>query len=570
MFKLSYSCNSADLLPIEEVCNQLWMFGYSGVELSFQRGQFDPQNITPERIAELTQFFKTSPIRPVCISTATTKFLSEVPHEPSLINHDPESRAKRFDLILMGIKLAEEINIPLVSFQSGYIRDEQSHLSHTQIMSILSTEIKNLLTHIKKNVRLVLEPEPGMFIETIEEAHELISLVNDQRFGLHLDIGHVFCSEKDYIKAIRTHGKHTLYMHMADIKEGFNLKFSTCSLSEASDLLLMEHPVNQATLFDIEDKGAFLFITENDRFMLEYNAGEYSKELNIPYSQVITINDLDIQSKMTQELNLELLAYLDSVAGVSYERALRAYNAVAALRLGHNENQPLIQHVVCNTLRGKVHYHDLFGHGSIDYPAVLSALIDSGFDGYCTVELYNHAPLWRTIAPQSLKYLLAAMTNHYGWDEGDFGHIDHTTISAPYIRVADSQIGPNGDTSILYDLRLCEPNTTALPSTTLHSLEHSLLAILPQVLPGFLMVAPMGCRTGLYITTAFPLHKNYVTAQLLTALKMLCKLNTVPYQSEKSCGMAHDHDLKAAQAIAAELLQKLPTSKVQKNLCDID
>ena len=255
MFKLSYSCNSADLLPIEEVCEKLWLFGYSGVELSFQRNQFDPQNISPARIRELADFFKKSPIKPVCISTATTKFLSEVPHEPSLINNDPSARSMRFALIAKGIQLAEEIGIPLVSFQSGYVRDEQNHLSRTQILAILTTEIKQLLTKIQKEVRLVLEPEPGMFIETIEEAHELIAQVGDSRFGLHLDIGHVFCSEKNYIEAIRIHGKNALYMHMADIKEGVNLKFKTCSLTDAAELFAQEPPEGQATLYDIEDKG---------------------------------------------------------------------------------------------------------------------------------------------------------------------------------------------------------------------------------------------------------------------------------------------------------------------------
>ena len=138
--------------------------------------------------------------------------------------------------------------------------------------------------------------------------------------------------------------------------------------------------------------------------------------------------------------------------------------------------------------------------------------------------------------------------------------------SLPYIRLADAQMGPNGDCSILYDFRLCEPNTTALPPTTLHSLEHSLLAILPQVLPGFLMVAPMGCRTGLYIITAFPLQKNYIKQQVIIALERICTLETVPYQSEKTCGMARDHDLKAAQAIAATVLKNYLQVRFKKSL----
>lgn len=124
MFKLSFSLNSADLLPIEEVCDQLLKSGYSGVELSFQYGQFDPFSISEARVEELRCYFARALIKPVCISTATTKFLSSVPHEPSLINIQEKNRAHRATLIGYGIALAEKIGVPLVSFQSGYLRDE--------------------------------------------------------------------------------------------------------------------------------------------------------------------------------------------------------------------------------------------------------------------------------------------------------------------------------------------------------------------------------------------------------------------------------------------------------------
>lgn len=551
--KLSFSCNSAELLSIEEICDQLAIYGYSGVELSFQRGQFDPENITNHRITELVNYFKNSAIKPVCISTATTKFLSEVPHEPSLINLDTGKRSKRSELILKGIFLAEKIGVPLVSFQSGYARDEHFGCTREILVDLVVEEIKNLLKSITDNVKLVIEPEPGMFIETIDEANYLIKQVNDDRFGLHLDIGHVFCTEKDYINAIRKFGKETLYIHMADIREGFNLKFKTCKASEIQRILNNTESI-APTLFDIEDRDIFIFVTENTNYILQDSNQLLSKEFK-PYIHSVIIIDKDyLLMKKTRELDLEIRAYLDSLSGTSYERTLKAYNAVATLRLGNKAVQPLINAVVCNTLRGKVHYHDLFGNGAIDYARVMSALIDSGYDSYCTIELYNHAPLWKTIAPRSIKYILAAMTWHFGWSPNDFGHIDHTKVVAPYIRVADAKLCPNGTLSILYDFRLCQPNTTPLSSTVLHSLEHCLLAVLPDFLSGFLMVGPMGCRTGMYIVTSIPLHKNYVKKQLYRALQAIVNLETVPYQNEKTCGMACDHNLLSAQAIANQLL----------------
>ena len=563
MFKLSYSCNSAELLPIETVCEQLQIDGYSGVELSFQREQFDPENITPERIHELAEYFKTSAVKPVCISTATTKFLSETPHEPSLINLNLSERARRAALITKGIQLAAQINIPLVSFQSGYVRDEQAHLSYAKIMTILAEEIKALIKKTPASVKLVLEPEPGMFIETIEDATTLIQQVDSDQFGLHLDIGHVFCSEENYVEAIRTHGKNALYMHMADIKEGFNLKYIACTEAEIIQRLSKAKAMPEATLFDIDGKSSYVYSANQTHYLLRSTSETISEALNQCINTTLTIDEAFIATKESKMLKLEIAAYLDSIAGVSYARALKAYHAVATLRLGTIDTPPKIEQVVCNTLKGKVHYHDLFGSGNIDYPAVLSALIESGFNGYCTVELYNHATLWRRIAPSSAKYICAAMTQHYGWHVGDFGHIDHRTVTPPYIRVADTQLGPNGDLSMLYDFRLCKPNQTALPVTTLHSLEHALLAILPKLLPGFLTVAPMGCRTGMYITTACPLSKTIVEQALQSALEAICALDVVPYQSDKTCGMWEDHDLKAAQEVATNLLNALPFNAPQ-------
>ena len=472
-------------------------------------------------------------------------------------------RSKRSNLILKGISLAEKIGIPLVSFQSGYLRDEHNNYTREKLVNLLTKEVKSLLQYITTDVQLVIEPEPGMFIETIDDANDLISRVNDTRFGLHLDIGHVFCTENNYIKAIREYGKKTLYVHMADIREGFNLKYKPCKISEACKILAAENSVKHPTLFDIEDSGNFIFITKESKFILIHKNEPLLQELEQYTQNAVLIDEQYISNKKTKELDLEILAYLDSLSGISHDRALRAYNAVATLRLGNAHVQPFINEVVCNTLRGKVHYHDLFGNGSINYQAVMSALIDSGYDGYCTVELYNHSPLWRSVAPQSIKYILASMISHFGWNSDDVGYIDHTKVVAPYIRVADAQLGPNGTLSILYDFRLCQPNTTALPPTSLHSLEHCLLAILPDLLPGFLMVGPMGCRTGMYIVTAMPLHKHYVKNQLYKALQKICNLKSVPYQSEKTCGMADDHNLFAAQAIANEILNSLLFQKLK-------
>lgn len=560
MFKLSYSLNSANLLPVEEVCDDLLRYGFSGVELSFQRGQFDPHAVTEDRARELRDYFSSSGIKPACISTATTKFLSDVPHEPSLINVSERNRALRADLIRLGIVLAEKIGIPLVSFQSGYLRDEHGGMARADILRILAGEITGLLGHIRGDVNLVLEPEPGMFIETLADARELIALVADPRFGLHMDIGHVFCTEEDYLHAIETAAPEARYVHMADIREGFNLKFATARTAEVVGLLARPASEDPATLYDIDESGVYLFI-DGSRKLFIAGEGARAKAAGLSAGpETLIIDRTHIRQNETSDLKHEILAYLDSVSGVEYERVLRAYDAIASLRLGNGRQPGVIADTVCNTVNGKVHYHDLFGNGNIDYAGTISALIRGGYTGYCTVELYNHAPLWRDIAPRSAKFILSHVLGHSGWDPSRFGHIDHRTVTAPYLRAADAQMGPEGGVGVLYDLRLAQPNTEPLAAEVLHSLEHCLLFLLPGLVPGFLGVGPMGCQTGLYLTTAYPLDRAFMIRAVVTALERILELDEVPYRTEALCGMARTHDLAGAKTLARSALPGLAHS----------
>ena len=50
--------------------------------------------------------------------------------------------------------------------------------------------------------------------------------------------------------------------------------------------------------------------------------------------------------------------------------------------------------------------------------------------------------------------------------------LDHTKVKAPYVRVIETQAGPNGGSITNYDLRLTQPNETAIETGGLHTLEH--------------------------------------------------------------------------------------------------
>ncbi len=69
-----------------------------------------------------------------------------------------------------------------------------------------------------------------MLVKTLSDARRIIDKVDaDGRFGLHIDIGHAYCTEDHYVDAIAHNLDITLYMHLADIKNGHNLRLGTAT-----------------------------------------------------------------------------------------------------------------------------------------------------------------------------------------------------------------------------------------------------------------------------------------------------------------------------------------------------
>lgn len=413
MFKLSYSTNGLTNLTLNKAIQEIKKAGFDGVELSFQEKQFNPFTLSNDDLLKIKDYFTQANVKPVCISTATTFFLSKTAHEPSLLSIDQEKRKKRINLIKRGIEIAKILGVPVVSFQSGYIREEHLKKPSINPREFLISGIKECLNDIG-DIILVIEPEPGMYIETLEDAVKLINEVNSNNFKLHIDIGHAYCTENNYIKALEQYSPFTEYMHLADIKEGYNLKFIESSLENIKNLNL---DFNYASyLINIAGSNKFIFMS-NHECICFYDGELISSDYMENFKSFLTsicyniepsfksITDLN-ETKISKDLTLEIKAFLDSISGIGFDVLNKCIPILKYLRSEpDSEEKTIITMPICNTVNGKVHYHELPGNGQIDFNGVFKALKDN-YDKFITVELYNHSDMWDYALPESRKYLL--------------------------------------------------------------------------------------------------------------------------------------------------------------------
>lgn len=409
MIKLSYSTFGLTNLRFLDALDVVDSAGYPGVEISFHRDQFNPFNITSQDIADVKRKLQTSRVKAACVATASHFFTPSRPHEPSLMSPDLAGRKRRINLVKRGIEVARALEVPLVTFGSGFIRDEHVANPSVDPRGLLVDSIRRCLSEIRddEDITLLIEPEPGMFIETVEQGMSLVDEVASPRFQLHLDLCHMYCSELDYISALGEAAPYTRYLHVSDAQEGYNLKI----VKMADDLTLDLDFANYLIYFP--DTADFLLV-DRDHPMLFYDdplSPRQEKQIQAILDQV------DIQTAPLQVdynrlyagatiFDNEIFTYLISVPALSFDVLERAKPIIAYLRgTKTSQGKPFMEKMVANTLTGIVHFHEIPGEGTLDFSASFKALTDNGFNGYASVELYHHVQSWEKALADSFTHL---------------------------------------------------------------------------------------------------------------------------------------------------------------------
>ena len=411
--QLSYSTFGLTELDFLDAIDAVDRAGYPGIEISFHRDQFNPFDIDDAYLARVKQRLDQRRVKAACVATASHFFDPLRPHEPSLMALSRAARKRRIDLVRRGIDVARHLGVNLVTFGSGFIRAE--HVAHPQVDpgELLVDSIHECLREIRddEDITLLVEPEPGMYIETLAQGLDLMRKVDSPKFKLHIDICHAYCSEPDYIKALGEAAPHARYLHISDAQAGYNLKVVDDHAELAPDLgfasVLVHFPDSaELLLLDREHPTYFREQTPSAARRSRIDALLARSGVTRPLAT------LDYRSLYAgaSPLDDEIFTWMISVPGLSFDVLERTRPIVAWLR--GVRGPALQQRMVANTLTGVVHFHEIPGEGTLDFAASFKALTDNGFSGYGSVELYHHVASWQKALDDSYRHLAPFVGAH--------------------------------------------------------------------------------------------------------------------------------------------------------------
>lgn len=408
MIELGYSTFGLTELPLLDAIDAVAGAGYAGIELAFHREHFNPFNLTNDDLDAVKERLARAAIAPACVATASHFFTPSRPHEPSLMSLGTAGRRRRIDLVKRGIRVARQLGVNLVTCGSGFVREEHVRQPQVNPLDVLAESIHECLAEIRdgEDITLLIEPEPGMAIETLAQGQALIAAVGSPRFALHIDICHAYCSEFDYLAALAQAAPKARYLHISDARAGWNLKIVEDDEGLAFDL---DHA---STLVYFPDTADYLLLDRRHPLYFAECVPNAARQRRIDallaragITQTAHTVDYGSLYAGTSALDDEIFTYLISMPGISFDALERAQPILAHLRGARGP--ALVDRMVANTRTGIVHFHEIPGEGTLDLAASFKALNDHGFHGYGAVELYHHVDSWQQALDASHRHLAA-------------------------------------------------------------------------------------------------------------------------------------------------------------------
>jgi sugar phosphate isomerase/epimerase len=217
--RLAFSSNAYLKYSFDETATRIAEHGYQGLELladvphAWPAGLLDQQKRGILRSMERTglSFSNVNAFMMNAVNDYRQPYWY-----PSFIEPDEFYRRVRIDHTRRALSLCAELGAPHVTTEpGGPLAPGQSR---AEAIDLFVEVLKPLAEHAHdRGVMLLIEPEPGLLLETTDQYLEVAERVNSPSLGLNFDVGHAYCVSEDIPAAIAKLAPHIRHYHLEDI-----------------------------------------------------------------------------------------------------------------------------------------------------------------------------------------------------------------------------------------------------------------------------------------------------------------------------------------------------------------
>ncbi len=216
---LSFSSNAYQRFSIETTIRRIAGLGYAGLELLADVPHAWPAGLLEERKRAIRDCLAEHRLAIANVNAFMMNAVAD-PRQPywhpSWIEPDAAYRAIRREHTKRALRLAAELGGPSIQTEPGgplapgRSWQEAARVFYDELMPCVEVAEE-------VGVDLLIEPEPGLLIETFQQYLDFVDRIESPRVGLNFDVGHAYCTSQDPQAWIPEMAPHTKHYHIEDI-----------------------------------------------------------------------------------------------------------------------------------------------------------------------------------------------------------------------------------------------------------------------------------------------------------------------------------------------------------------
>jgi sugar phosphate isomerase/epimerase len=216
---VAFSTNAYLKHSFAEAARRLASIGYAGVEVMADVPHAWPACLLEEQKQQIRDALRQNGLAVSNVNAFMMNAIGDARQKywhPSWIEPDRHYRQVRIDHTKRALTLARELGSPCITTEPG--GPVASGDSWSAALKLFVEMLKPVAEHAEKEgVLLLVEPEPGLLIETAGQFEEFMRHIDSPAVGLNFDVGHFYCVGDDPAATVPRMAKYTRHYHLEDI-----------------------------------------------------------------------------------------------------------------------------------------------------------------------------------------------------------------------------------------------------------------------------------------------------------------------------------------------------------------
>jgi sugar phosphate isomerase/epimerase len=209
-----YSTNAFVKFPLIDAVARIARLGFKGVEIMADRPHLYPPDVDESEFQRLKQTLDACGLKVTNLNSFTLFAVGDT-YLPSWIEPEKQRREIRIRHTRDCLRVAQRlgcanISVPPGGPLAGIPRPEAERRFYAGLDQVipLAEEL---------GVKLLVEPEPGLMIETTPQFQTFMKEIRSRAVGINFDIGHFFCAGEEPQAAFEVLFEWVGHVHLEDI-----------------------------------------------------------------------------------------------------------------------------------------------------------------------------------------------------------------------------------------------------------------------------------------------------------------------------------------------------------------